>query len=125
MRRLYVVLSRLSREFAADNSVRVKAPPLERRHIAVPASRHQADSNASQAFQASTYHGMGGALPSQDKTECNPAVGGATGGLKPKAPWDFGVGLVIGAMFFVVAGVVIGRWSATRAGYVNLSEPVV
>lgn len=74
---------------------------------------------------------MGGALPSQGTTECNPAVGGHTtgpgspGGWKPKAPWDFGVGLVIGAMFFVVAGVVIGRWSATRAGYVNLSEPVV
>lgn len=62
---------------------------------------------------------MGGTLPSQDKGP------GSPGGLKSTKPWDFGVVLVIGAVFFVVTGVVIGRWSATRAGYMNLSEPAV
>lgn len=39
------------------------------------------------------------------------------------ASWQDTIGLVVGALFFTVVGVVVGRWSATRSGYYNLNDP--
>ncbi|CAM9381692.1 unnamed protein product [Ascophyllum nodosum] len=67
------------------------------------------DANSSDAIEASTYNGMGGTLPRS----------------LPVGRWESTVYMMVGALFFVVSGVVIGRWSATRSGYVNLSEAVI
>ncbi|CAM9136658.1 unnamed protein product [Ectocarpus sp. 13 AM-2016] len=37
--------------------------------------------------------------------------------------WQDKIGLGVGALFFTVVGIVVGRWSATRAGYLALSDP--
>lgn len=55
-----------------------------------------------------------------------PAAAGPPGAAAflPPSSWQARVGLAVGAAFFVAVGIVFGRWSATRAGYVNLSDPL-
>lgn len=37
--------------------------------------------------------------------------------------WRDKIGIAVGALFFTVVGVVGGRWSATRSGYLSLPGP--
>lgn len=98
----------------------------------------QDDEEATDAVEASsTGRQKGVKHPSGDITKCpdTPATSTGTGASSsplegkpgsgfPPASWERNVGLVIGSVFFIVVGVVIGRWSATRSGYYNLSDPV-
>ncbi|CAM9850452.1 unnamed protein product [Scytosiphon promiscuus] len=52
------------------------------------------------------------------------STGPADGSPPPAlASWQNTIGFVVGALFFTVVGVVVGRWSATRAGYYSLTDP--
>lgn len=98
--------------------------------------RHQVDANETKAMEASYNdgEGTGSSHKSEDSAPlCPPATTplpaahptGPTDGSAPPAlaSWQNKIGLVVGALFFTVVGVVVGRWSATRAGYYSLTDP--
>lgn len=64
--------------------------------------------------------------PSSGTAGSTQAAGGAQSAAVPTAlvSWQDKIGLGVGALFFTVVGIVVGRWSATRAGYHSLSDPV-
>ena len=62
-------------------------------------------------------------LPSVTTDSDHPASGpGSPSTVVPPAlaSWHNKIGLAVGALFFIVVGIVVGRWSATRPGYDNL-----
>lgn len=95
----------------------------------------QADADATATVAVSTTNQQKGVKhPSGDDTsECPPSTHASSStvetypgnaSLLPSKSWQANIGLVVGGLFFTVVGVVLGRWSATRAGYYNLSEAV-
>ncbi|CAM9357293.1 unnamed protein product [Hapterophycus canaliculatus] len=95
----------------------------------------EVDANETKAIEAS-YDG-GKSKASNRKSEGSPLCPPATTTLPPArstrptddspppalVSWENTIGLVVGALFFSVVGVVVGRWSATRTGYYSLSDP--
>lgn len=92
-----------------------------------PASSDQDDHAATATVEASSDGHKGIKHPSGDVSKCPPTAAagppGAAAFLLPSS-WQAHVGLAVGAAFFVVIGIVLGRWLATRSGYVILSDPV-
>lgn len=91
------------------------------------------DAAAAVAVSTSTENHKEAKKPSgDDSPECPPPTQASPPSVEthagttslPSQSWQANMGLVVGAVFFMVVGIVVGRWSATRSGYYNLSEAV-
>lgn len=108
----------------------------------LPHTRRQVDANETKAMETSSYDGKGSKQTQTSSSLCPPptkslpstttdsdhSTPGTGSGSEPSSTvvpsvltsWQDKIGLAVGALFFAVVGIVVGRWSATRAGYEQL-----
>lgn len=103
----------------------------------MPLPFHQIDADETKAMEASSSDEKGSKHTSKSSPLCPPptkplpsVTTDSTSESGPGTPstvvppalasWHNKIGLAVGALFFVVVGIVLGRWSSTRAGYDNL-----